>query len=298
MTQRSKKHHQVPKWILKNFCIKGSDRLWVGFCASGKVMRQRVDEVFYRKNANTRTDYIPDGKGEFRPVKSDQDEQILADFDGRTSMAAKRLLQWARQYRKTGEAPPHPPQDDVVNLCKTLIVTQARRTHESQDRISLTEGYEDIWWDSVYKRAEDVGFELVPREELTREPRMQALVSNMIQNERANFASGDHPILKDKENTYLSAAGLGVGVIVGSDPGLMIGSQGITNLRESGREIAYLPLAPDVVICLTPRPHSLTSWTCDASFVKQHNKAASMMSRSIAGNSKQAIERLLQTRGH
>ena len=289
MTQRSKKHHQVPKWILKNFCIKGSDRLWVGFCASGKVMRQRVDEVFYRKNANTRTDYIPDGKGEFRPVKSDQDEQILADFDGRTSMAAKRLLQWARQYRKTGEAPPHPPQDDVVNLCKTLIVTQARRTHESQDRINLTEGYEDIWWDSVYKRAEDVGFELVPREELTREPRMQALVSNMIQNERANFASGNHSILKKKENDYLGTIGLGVGVIVGSDSGLVIGSQGITTLKESSGEQTYLPLAPDVVVYPTSNPEYCTLATFRDSFVKQHNKAASMMSRSIAGNSKQAI---------
>ena len=209
MTQRSKRHHEVPKWLLKNFCIGGSDHLWVGFARGRKVMKLHREKVFVRNNANTRFDFIPDGSGEFKRVPSDHDEDILSDFDDRMSRAARQLLQWARQYRKTGKAPPYPPQDDVVNQCKALIVTQARRTHESQDRVGLTTGYEDLWWDLTYRRAEDVGFELGPREELTREPRMQALVSEMVQNHRANFASGDHPILKDKENRFFLDTGLG-----------------------------------------------------------------------------------------
>ena len=87
-------------------------------------------------------------------------------------------------------------------------------------------------------------------------------------------------------------------MIAGSGPNLVVGNQGITILKESGVEVSWLPLAPDVVVCLTPRPHSLTSWTCRASFVEQHNKAACTMSRSIAGNSKQTIENLLETLVH
>ena len=298
MTQRSKRHHEVPNWLLKNFCIDGSDHLWVGFRRGGKVQKMNREKVFVRKNANTRLDYIPDGSGELKRVPSDSDEGILSDFDDRTSKAARQLLQWARQYHKTGETPPCPPQDDVVNHCKALIVTQARRPHESQDRVGLTEGYEKRWWDLAYKRAKDVGFELAPREELTLNPKMQTLVSDMEQNQRANFASGDHPILKDKENRFLLEAGLGVGVIIDSGPRLVVGNQGITILKESSVEMSLLPLAPDVVVCLTPRPQSLTSWTCRASFVGQHNKAAYTMSRAIAGNSKQVIEGLLETLGH
>ena len=297
MTRRSTRHHQVPIWLLKNFCIEGSDHLWVGICTSGKVMKQRTRKVFYHKHANTRTDYIPNGRGEFKIVKSDRDERLLAEFDGRTQKAAKQVLQWARWHRTTGQAHPLPPQD-VVDHVKSLILTQARRTHEYQDRVGFMEGFEDVWLDIAYKTAEADGFELGPRRELIREPEAQALVSDMKQNLRANFASGDHPILKDKENRYLLSKGLGVGVTLGSGPGLVIGSQGITILRESGGEVTYLPLAPDVVIRLTTRPHLFTSWTCDASFVEQHNKAACTMSRSIAGNSRQAIEDLLENHGH
>ena len=297
MTQRSKKHHQVPVWLLRSFCNEGGDHLWVGFYESGKVMKQHVEAMFYRKNANTSTSYISDGRGGFRVAKSDHDEGLLAEFDDRTAEAAKQLLRWTRQHLKTGQAHPLPPPD-VVNLLKELIVAQARRTHENQDRVGFTEGYEDLWWDLAYESAEADGFELGPREKLIRNPDIQTLVSNAEQNTRARFASGDHPILKDKENTYLSTTGLGVGVIVGSNKGLVIGSQGITILRDSGSEVAYLPLAPDVVACLTPRPNSLTSWTCDDNFVEQHNKAAYTMNRSIAGNSKQTIEDLLGTHSH
>ena len=297
MTQRSKKHHEVPKWLLKNFCIGRSDHLWVGFCRNRKVVKLHRANVFYRKNGNTRTDYIPDGGGGFRPVRSDRDERILARFDSRASMVTKQLLQWARKHHQTGEAPFHLRQA-VVNQCKALVVTQARRTHPSQDRVGLTTGFEDLWWDLAYRRAEYVGFALGPREELTSEPRMQALVSDAEQNERANFASGDHPILKDKENSFLLDAGLGVGVIPCSGPRLVLGNQGITILEEPGGVVSYLPLAPDVVVYLTAEPNSVAFVSLRDTFAEHHNKGACTMSRSIAGNSKQAIEDLLETLDH
>ena len=114
MTQRSKKHHDVPKWLLENFCIGRSDHLWVGFCEDRKVVKLDRANVFYRNNENTRTDYIPDGSGRFRPVQSDRDELILARFDGQASMATKQLLQWARKHHQTGQAPFHLQQTVVA----------------------------------------------------------------------------------------------------------------------------------------------------------------------------------------
>ena len=297
MTQRSKKHHDVPKWLLKNFCIGRSDHLWVGFCRDRKVVKLDRANVFYRKNGNTRIDHISDGSGRFRPVLSDRDEKILARFDSQASMATKQLLRWARQHHQTGEAPFH-LQQTVVDQCKALIVTQARRTHESQDRVGLTTGSEDLWWEKAYKRAEDVEFALGPREKLTSEPRIQALVSNTEQNVRANFASGNHPILKDKEKRFLLDAGLDVGVIPCTGPRLVLGNQGITNLEEPGGVVSYLPLAPDVVVYLTAEPNSVAFVSLRDTFAEHHNKGASTMSRSIAGNSRQAIEELLEAVNH
>ena len=297
MTQRSKKHHDVPKWLLKNFCIGRSDHLWVGFCEDRKVVELDRSNVFNRNNGNTRTDYIPDGSGRFRPVQSDRDERLLARFDGQASMATKQLLQWARKHHQTGEAPFH-LQQTVVNQCKALIVTQARRTHESQNRAGLTTGFEDLWWEVAYKRAEDVGFALGTREKLTSEPRIQALASDTEQNVRANFASGNHPILKDEENRFLLDTGLGVGVIPCSGPRLVLGNQGITILEEPGGVVSYLALAPDVVVYLTAEPTSVAFVSLRDTFAEHHNKGASTMSRSIAGNSRQAIEELLEALDH
>ena len=297
MTQRSKKHHDVPQWLLKNFCVGGSDHLWVGFCSDRKVVKLHRANVFYRKNGNTRTDYIPDGSGGFRRVQSDRDERILAKFDGRASMATKRLLQWARNHHQTDASSFHLPQA-VVNQCKALIVAQARRTHDSQDRVGLTTGFEDLWWDLAYKRAEEEGFELGTRGELTSEPGMQALVYDAEQNQRANFASGDHPILRDKENRFLLDAGLAVGMVPRSGPRVVLGNQGITVLEEQGSVVAYLPLAPNVVVYLTGKPKSIAFVSLSGTFAAHHNKVGSTMSRSIAGNSKQAIEDLLETLDH
>ena len=150
-------------------------------------------------------------------------------------------------------------------------------------------------WDLYYKHAEDVGFELGPREELARDPRIQDLFSVHEQNYSANFASGDHSILKDKEDKFLLETGLRVAVIVSSGLKFVIGNQGITMLKEPAGEVCWLPLAPDVAICLTARLNSYELGICSDSFVEQHNKRALAMSRMIAGNSKQAIEDLLGT---
>ena len=294
MTQRSKRHHEVPQWLLKNFCIGGTERLWVGHRDGRKVEKKNIKNVFFRYHANTRTDYIPDGNGGFRPVKSDYDEGLLAEFDDLATKATKELLQWARKHHLTGKAPFH-LREAVVDQCKSLIVTQARRTHESQDRVGFLTGFEDVFWDVAYELAGEEGFPLGPREELAREPRIQALISNAIQNERANFASGDHPILQDKENRFLLDAGLAVGVLPRSGPRLVVGNQGITILEEPSGPVAYLPLAPDVGVYLTDEPNSLAFVSPRDGFAEHHNRAACTMSRSIAGNSRQAIEDLLET---
>ena len=135
-----------------------------------------------------------------------------------------------------------------------------------------------------------------PREELARDPRFQALIADAEQNQRANFASGDHPILQDKETRFLRDAGLGVGVLPRSGPRLVVGDRGITDLEKSGEVVSYLPLAPDVVIYLTARPRYVTFVSLPETFAEFHNRCVTKMSIRIAGVSKLEVEFLLETR--
>ena len=292
MTQRSIKHHEVPIWLLKNFRTGGSDRHWIGFRDTRKVACIAPENVFFRNNANTRTDYIADGDGVITPVHSDPDEQLLAEFDDRMAKTTKQLLHRARQFPWPDNAPGL-LTPDLVHDCKALIVRQASRTHESQNRVGLTQGLEDIAWDLYYGRAEEVGFELGIREELTRDPRIQKVFFTLEQNNRSKFASGNHPILKEKEARFLQEIGLQVAIIKSSDQRFVIGNQGTTIVKEKSGEVCWLPIAPDVAISLTSRPDSYDLFMAPDSFVKLHNKSALGMSRMVAGNSKQLIEDLL-----
>ena len=97
MAARSKRHHYIPRWILREF--GDGKHLWVGFAATGKVKHLTPGNAFVKVDGYTRTDYIESGDGEYKATKSDPDEQKLADLDGRTSRAAHELLGW-------GEAAP------------------------------------------------------------------------------------------------------------------------------------------------------------------------------------------------
>ena len=289
MMERSKLHHEVPQWLLKHFCWESSEMLWMGFRDTREVKLVGVKDAFVRRDANTRTDYRRRGDGTFQQVKSDCDERILGKFDAQASSAARQLIDFAKQWRDAGPVAPR-LSPETVEICKRLIVAQARRTRESQDRVGLSEDKNDLYLDLYYKRAEEVGQRLPPREVLLEDPRVTAVFDVISQNTRANMASGNHPILADKEEEFLASLGLHVAVIDPTATEFIIGSHGITVTQGRG---TWLPLAPDVAISFSDRPGTIVIYMCVNEVVEHHNRAALLNSARVAGRSKGAIQALL-----
>ena len=198
MMARSERHHEVPIWLAKHFCWDCDERLWMGFKDTREVRLIGVKDAFVRRNANTKTSYQSRQDGTFQQVKSDPDERILGKFDGQASSAARQLIDFAKQWRDAGQVAPR-LSPETVEVCKRLIVAQARRTKESQDRVGLSEDKNELYLDLYFKRAEEVGQRLLPREVLLEDPGVTAVFDVISQNIRANMASGNHPILADKE---------------------------------------------------------------------------------------------------
>ncbi len=290
MKARSRRHHEVPMWLTRHFC--GDDEmLWMGFKDTRKVKQVGVRDAFIRKDANTRTSYESRKDGTSRQVRSDLDERILQKFDGQASSAARELIDSARQWRDAGPADPG-LSPEVVEVCKRLIVAQARRTRESQDRAGLGEDRSELYMDLFFKRAEEDGQRLPPREVLLKEPRVRDLFDVISQNTRAGMASGNHRILTDKEEEFLAPLGLHLAVISPTITEFVIGSHGITITQE---RITWLPLAPDVAISLSNGPRSIGIWICTNEFVEHHNLAALSMSARVAGRTKGTIGELLNS---
>ena len=294
MTAQSKRHHEVPKWLLKHFCWDHGEMLWHGFKDTREVTPVNINDAFVRKYANTRIDYQSRGDGTFQQVKSDQDETILADFDDQASRAARNLIDSARQWRDTGPAVPRLSPADV-ETCKQTIVAQARRTRESQDRAGLSEDKSELYISLYSELAEANGQQLPSKEDLLRDSRVTGLFAAISQNHRANFASGNHSILADKEKEFLDSAGLHVAVIDPTTAEFVIGSHGITIVESTQGQTAWLPLAPDVAISLSDKPKQMGIGICADAFVESHNGAALSLSTRIAGRSKETIQKLLTT---
>ena len=288
---RSKRHHEVPIWLAKHFCGDNSEMLWMGFKDTQKLKLLSVKDAFVRKNANTRINYESRQDGTFQQVKSDLDERILEKFDGQASSAARDLLAFARQWRDACPAAPRLPPE-TVEVCKRLIVVQARRTRESQDRVGLTRDKNEFYLDLYFKLAEEVGRRLPPREVLLEDPSVTAVLDVISQNTRAGMSSGNHPILVENEEEFLAPLGLSVAVIDPTVSGFVIGSHGVTVTQ--GRH-TWLPLSPDVAISFSDRPGILGVGMRPREFVEYHNRAALSISARVAGRSKRAIQALLAT---
>ena len=78
----------------------------------------------------------------------------------------------------------------------------------------------------------------------------------------------------------------------------MIGSHGLTIIERPTGQHAWLPLAPDVAISLSPEPESYRFGICPDSFVELHNKSTLAMSDMIAGKSRAAMEQLVRAVEH
>ena len=294
MTARSEKHHEVPKWLLKHFCWDHGEMLWMGFKDTREIRPVSRRSAFRRKNANTRTDYQSRGDGTFQQVKSDPDETILANFDDQASRAARELIDFSRQWRDAGPVAPR-LSSEKVEVCKRTIVAQARRTRESQNRVGLSEDKYELYLDLYLKRAEEVGQQLPSREGLLQIPGVTAVFDVISQNTRANMASGNHPILADKEEEFLAPAGLHVAVLDPTTAEFVIGSHGITIVETTQGLTSWLPLAPDIAISLSSRPGEIGIGIYADEFVGYHNRAALSVSARVAGRSEGTIQELLAT---
>ena len=297
MKARSERHHEIPVWLLNHFTPDKGKRLWMGTKEANEIRQVGVKDAFVRKNANTRTDLQRRTDGTVQRIKSDPDERILAKFDSWASHAARALIDFSRRHRAGVLIPSALSLADQVEICKQIIIAQARRTRESQTRAGLAEDRSELYLKLYRKHAEHVGQPVPTDQELLEADRITGVFDILAQNTRANFASGDHQILTSKEEDFLAPLGLLVAVIDLTTAEFVIGSHGITIVDTGHGPSSWLPIAPDVAISLCDKAGHISINVYPQEFVENHNRAALSASAHVAGHSKRTIQWLLADTG-
>ena len=137
-------------------------------------------------------------------MKSDKDERILADFDNKAAPAARRLISLSRTWIENKEATSIFLQ--MTSRCGRRPSSYKPAEPGIPGQSGLSEDKSGLYLDLYLELARVRGQRLPPRGRTLKDPRVRNLFGVLTQNQRANFASANHPILAKNEREFLAHA--------------------------------------------------------------------------------------------
>ena len=293
-----RRQHSIPRLLVKRFC-DDRGQIWVN--NGRKVYLSKPKDVFVKHDQYTKFEL--DGSSQAQTyeefvgaiTKHYDYEQTLSKIEDKAAPAIAQIIKHARQSRCPQLSP------SLRNAWKQFLVATARRTSESQDRVSFHNYFERNFFEVFGNAAKTAGYPLPDNAEWYSDPVISKVKNIVEANTRAGFAAGTHPILQEESGKFCSETSLGIVIIQVPDKSFAIGSHGIalveSNTNGVQSEAAWLPIAHDVAVCATPFAGEewllpLSSNNSGAYFVDQMNEASAKNSEIIAGRSEYLVRSL------
>ena len=295
-----KRHHYIPKMLLKRFA-NDEGLIWVN--DGSKTYKTTRGNVFSIGHLYTRSEFsnAPEGTSysEFlnSVQKSYEYEARLSQIESIAEPAVQRIVERARQAKCPKLSP------KLREGWKRFFIAMARRTPESQDRVSESKGGTDVFYGAAKNVADLTNYPLPTPEELYQDSRVLGLKKMLMSNTNAKFAAGDDPRIEAETQRFSREVGLCVAVFRIPNRSLVIGSHGLTMLdNEVGTRlgaISWLPIAHDIAVGATAFPDRefltvLDSGNGGEQIISAFNGATSASSKVIAGPSESLVRSLTQ----
>ena len=294
----SRRHHYIPKMLLKNFCDDGT--LWVGDRTNKKIYQCTPENVFVKKDLYMRSSIdVPKNYDEKEwlsdIIMSDEYEKTLSQIESDAAPAIRRIIEQTR----CNQCPQLSPEDR--NHWKQFMLAIARRTPESRARV-MPESFDDIFYEATKKVAEKDSYMGLPdKDSFYSDPRISKLKDIIKSNNDAMFAAGDHPRGWEEVERFCREQGLYAVVIGMPNRSFVIGSHGLAIVQSSYKndpaQGSWLPIAHDVAITPTSIPDKEYFYRLDRNsdlVIKRINRASAAQSQIIAGRSKALICSLMR----
>ena len=297
-----KRPHYIPQMLLRNFG-DSKDRLWAYDNTRAKLFPTAPTNLFVKKDLTTR--YIFDDTQESRTheeflssvKKSYEYEEHLGKIESRAAPAIRQIIKEARRSKCPKLSP------KLSDAWKRFALALARRTPESQERVSSGNSFDDVFY-NVVKTTADENNVLLSNQQSFYEDTGIRFVKGLIEtNVNARFAAGvDHDRLVDEDN-FCRETGIHVAIIRIPDRNFIIGSHGIAIVESSykGDPVhgGWFPIAHDVAVQATYSPEKESLAILDKSgdgdrIITAINRATAEKSWLIAGRSEGLIRSFMQ----
>ena len=293
-----KRQHYIPEMLLRKFC-NPDGRVWVA--DRGNVYETHPRNVFVESHLYTRSDFskVPRGASHKAFLNSVgrgyEYEEQLGKIESCAAPAIERIIDQARKEE-------HPRlSTDFREAWKRFLIAIARRTPESQERVSESRSDFDVFYEAAMAVADLDNYPLPTKEELYRDLRVLVLKRMVMSNANAKFAAGDDPRIEAETKRFSEDIGLSVVVIRIPKRSFVIGSHGLTLLdHDYGRPLganSWLPIAHDVAVGATAFPDREFLTVLDGRndterIITAFNRATANGSKVVAGESEALVRSL------
>ena len=288
-TDKPKRQHYVPRFLLKNFC-DSEGCLWVGDREEGKIWPGNPDNNFLIKDLYT--EHIFDPKTGNLSGKSYKHDEAIQKLEGASGTVVKEIIRKVRS-----KACPELSQKDS-DIFKQFMFLMARRTPESQQRLIASKSFEDNYYEVAKELAEAQNYPLPDKDTLFQDIEVIRLAQKIEHNVDARFAAGDDNRLFQEEEKFCRKTGLWIAGIGIPKRSFVIGSHGITIFKMGEEEHSCLPISHDIVVLASPYPDEETLVTLgrdEDRLIRKINTATASQSRWVAGCSEQLVRSLMDT---
>ena len=283
MSERSKRHHYIPRFILNEFCIDG--KIWVGDKISGDVFRCTPNNIFTERNLNVGYDLEDIEK------QHDKFERILQGIECDAAPGVKKIICKARTSEPLQLLP---KEREAV---KSFYHASCRRTPEfSDEMMKWNESLDDAVNEAVQRTLDNGGISTTNARILDQNSEYQTIKIAVKQNSKARFFSGDHALIQKDVQRFSRDTGLLMAVIHCKKRSFVIGSHGIANVSRGEALGSWFPIAHDVALAPTLFPDKDIFLVLDRKnehIIKCLNVGAHQQSRFVAGRSEALIRSLM-----
>ena len=281
------RQHYIPRMLLKRFC-DDNRRLWVN--DGDKIYHSKPKNVFVERDLYTTLDI-----GHASSAKNYECERALGDIESRAAPAVHQIIKQAHR----GKCPQL--SRSLRDAWKQFLLASARRTPESQKRVSAGSDFDDVFYEAAMAVATRDSYPLPAKEILYSDLRVLRMAQIAESNSNAKFAAGYDPHLQRQTAKFCGETGLGVAVIRIPGESFVIGSHGLaivkSGVAQDRTDVGWLPISYDVAVCATAFPDRewlrfLDRDNGGAEFIVATNEASAKNSSMIAGRSQELVRSL------
>ena len=293
---KPRRHHSIPIMLLKNFC-GDEGKLWVWDKKTRKIFQSTPRNVFVEKDLYTGLGNATASKNEeyFGPLRlitpDYKYEKFLNVIENEAAPVIQYIIREARD-KKTLKL-----SLEDYNKVKEFIMALARRTVESQERVSPVKNFEDDFYKVSTEAAEKENIVLPDRDSFYNNPNFRSLSNHIKSNGTGKFAAGVHPHEKAETEKFCRERGFDVVVIQNPKRSFVIGSHGITIMQNTDKsETTWVPISHDVILKVKGSPDlPILYLLTNDRYIRVINNATFQMSQIVASRSKTLLESLCET---